>query len=89
MNHQTPRLRHAIKMASRGQGLDARRACSQAQTRIMNDLCGHVTYPSWAVSQKLLPADWYDHPETWYPTVQSNRLNWLRQLRRQFKAKGD
>ena len=55
----------------------------------MNDLCGQVTYANWAVSQKLLPADWYDHPETWYPIVQSNRLNWLRELQRQFKANGD
>ena len=89
MNHQTNSLCGALEMASRYKGPEARQACGQAQAKIMKALCGHVTYSSWAVSQKLLPADWYDYPETWYPTVQSNRLNWLRELQRQSKVKGD
>ena len=89
MNDQTSTLCGALEMASRCRDPDAWQACSQAQARIMYDLCGHVIYPSWAVSQKLLPADWYDCRSVWYPTIQSNRLNWLRELQKQFKEKGD
>ena len=79
----------ALGMASRDKGWEAVLACAHAQAHIMRALCGSVTYANWAVSEKLLPAHWYDEPETWYPTVQSNRLNWLRELQQKLEFKGD
>lgn len=50
------------------------------------DRLGHTTYTNWAVERGLLPEQ-YD--AGFCPLIQANRLRWLRELQREFKAKGD
>lgn len=88
-DNRASRLCHALQRASRGRGKQGRQTCKLAQATIMQALGGHNTYSQWAVYSGYLPEDWIDSRDQWYPLLQANRLNWLRELQRQFKAKGD
>lgn len=55
-------------------------------SRLIVDRLGHDAYTGWAVERGLLP-ERYD--AGFYPLIQANRLRWLRELQREFKAKGD
>lgn len=55
-------------------------------SRLIVNRLGHNTYTTWAVKRGLLP-EWYG--DEFWPLIQANRLRWLRELQREFKAKGD
>lgn len=55
-------------------------------SELIVDRLGHTTYTNWAVERGLLPEQ-YD--AGFCPLIQANRLRWLRELQREFKAKGD
>ena len=88
-DNRTSTLCGSLQMASRGRGQQDWQACRLAQATIMQALGGHNTYSQWAVHRGYLPEDWIDRRDEWYPTLQANRLNWLHELQRQFKLKGD
>ncbi len=47
---------------------------------------GRLTYTSWAVAKGYLRWNWED--SDWL-VIQTNRLNWLRELQREYRKKGD
>lgn len=69
--------------------VEARVAVGKARRRIRAALGGHDLYIGWAIAQGHLPPDWPTNAEDWWPVIQANRLNWLRELQREFKEKGD
>ena len=79
----------AIKAASDNQGFRAKVACGNAQHAIAKALDGCTYYTTWAVRDGHLPKHWVMDHKKWYPILQANRLNWLRELQRQFKEQGD
>lgn len=87
--YKSDRLCPAIGIASENQGPQAEVACWRAQRAIMDALGESLYYTGWAVGHKHLPLDWGLDHKTWFPILQANRLNWLRELQRQFKLKGD
>ena len=60
-----------------------------ARDTIMDRIFPHISYDKWAVANGHLPIDWWDNRDYWYPIIQANRLNWLRELQREFREKGD
>lgn len=68
---------------------EALRTARRAKIAIRKALGRHLYYSGWAVKRGYLPMDWENAAWFWFPVIQSNRLNWLRELQRQFKEKGD
>lgn len=65
-------------------------AAGRALSVIDDALKGYMGwYTSWALVKGHLPRDWSIDERKWQPIIQANRLNWLRELQRQFKEKGD
>lgn len=61
------------------------KALHRARNVIMKRLNGYRTYSEWALANGYLRK----HDNTTYHITQANRLNWMRKLQREFKAKGD
>ena len=87
--HKSDNLCGAIVLASSNKSFHARVASRKARRAIMKALGDCVFYHRWAVQNGHLPLNWYAKQKKWFPILQTNRLNWLRELQRQFKAKGD
>lgn len=86
---KSPEIYIALELASDSQGFRASRAHDNARHAIMEALGEHLYYTSWATRNGHLPVKWYTRPKKWFPILQANRLNWLRELQEQFKLRGD
>ena len=82
-------LCNAIDHAALCRGRKAMPAWRLANRAIRKALGGHNYYSGWARKNGYLPMNWENTEWFWWPIIQANRLNWLRELQRQFKAKGD
>ena len=87
--HKSDNLCSAIVLASSNNSLHAEVASRKARLAIMNALGDCVFYHRWAVQNGHLPLNWDAKQKKWIPIIQANRLNWLRELQRQFKSKGN
>lgn len=63
----------------------ANRACRE----IMRRFHPYGLYTDWAKANGHLPGNWRDYQNYWWPAIQANRLNWLRELQREYREKGD
>ena len=87
--HKSDNLCSAIVLASSNKRFHDRVASRKARRAIMKALGDCAFYHRWAVKNGHLPIEWHTMPKKWHPIIQANRLNWLRELQRQFKSKGD
>ena len=87
--HKSHTLCGALEEASHKQDFRVKAACGNAQRSIVKALDNCTYYTAWAVKNGHLPIEWHTRPKKWHPIIQANRLNWLRELQRQFKLKGD
>ena len=85
---QTPLICRAIYLAATQSGGINEYPLDRLQSEIRSRLGGHGYYSTWAEAHKHLPGNWWlDSTQQWWPIIQANRLNWLRELQREFAEK--